>query len=317
MSEGRGRLIVTAKTMARVLDTFRGELEQGGWVVETHLPNGQFFDSKELTEVCSGATAAIIGDDEASDEFFRKTAPHLQLLVKWGVGTDTIDFRSAQQHGVVVRNTPGAFGNEVADLAMGYVLALARHIVDIHNNVSAGEWKQVTGQTLKGKTIGLVGLGSIGQAVAMRAPGFGMTVIYSDPFVDEESLHVDAKRLEIPELFRDADFVVLTCPSTEETKALANSKTFALMKPSAYLINVARGDLVVETDLHEALAHQLLAGAALDVFEHEPLSEHSPLRSHSNVIFGAHNGSNTYEGLLNASRVATDIVLAWSGKESG
>lgn len=300
--------------MARVLDTFREELEQGGWQVEPHLPNGQFFDSSELIEMCDGATAAIIGDDDASDDFFQKTAPHLRLLVKWGVGTDSVDFDSARRHGVVVRNTPGAFGNEVADLAMSYVLALARHIVDIHNHVSAGQWKQVTGQTLEGKTIGIVGLGSIGQAVAARAPGFGMRVIYSDPFVEEESLNVDAKRLEISQVFCDADFVVLTCPSNEDTKALANKRSLALMKPTAYLINVARGDLVVEADLHEALASQSLAGAALDVFEHEPLSEHSPLRSHANVIFGAHNGSNTHEGLRNASRVATDIVLAWTGK---
>ena len=302
------KVVVTARTMSRVVEPFQKELRANGWEVNIILPEGQAFSSGDLAEAGVGAEAMIIGDDEASEEFFSYVAPCLRLLVKWGVGTDSIDFRAAERFGVKVHNTPGAFSNEVADLALAYVLALSRGVVDTHLQVVRGAWPQNPGTTLSGKTMGLIGFGAIGQGTAHRAQAFGMDVLFYDPYFAGQIPPGCADRGR-DQIFSEADFVVLACPSTAETRGIINSKSLALMKPSSFLVNVARGDLVIEDDLVAALNNGSLAGAALDVYQHEPLPSSSELRDFQNVIFGAHNGSNTLEGLMRASSMATEIVL--------
>ena len=308
-NSGGRKIVITAQTMSRVVEPFQQILSDKGWDVRITLPKGQSFSSRDLAEAGRGARAMIIGDDEATEEFFSSVSPSLKVLVKWGVGTDSIDFQAAERFGVEVHNTPGAFSDEVADLALAYVLALSRHVVDTHLQVVGGAWPQISGTTLSGKTLGLVGFGAIGQATANRAQAFGMDVLFYDPYFTGQNPPGCVKR-DSDQIFREADFVVLACPSTPETRGIVNSKSLALMKPSSSLVNVARGDLVIEEDLVAALTEGSLAGAALDVYQDEPLPVSSSLRDISNVIFGAHNGSNTVEGLMRASSMATDIVLA-------
>ena len=305
------KVLVTARTMSRVLSAFVPVLERAGWIVDCETPAGQRFAAEDLAGLAEGCHAMIVGDDELSPDFFARAPETLGLVVKWGVGTDSIDYLAAEAAGVRVFNTPRMFGAEVADLAMGYVLSLARNIVAVHSAVQAGVWPQPEGITLAGRTLGIVGFGDAGQSLARRAAAFGMDVIFSDPYFPANP--EDDRRREVAELFGEADFVVMTCPSTSETRGMVAQASLSLMKHGSFLVNVARGDLVVEEDLCDALASGQLAGAALDVFGEEPLPMSSPLRDQSSVIFGAHNGSNTRAGLLRASERATEIVIDWGG----
>lgn len=303
--------MVTARRMSSVMEYFRHDLEDAGWEVVVVLPDGQYFDDQSLAKVCSGATAAIIGDDVANRNFFERV-PTLEVLVKWGVGIDSVDKVAAEESGVFFRNTPAVFGAEVADLAMAYVLSLARNLFPVHQGVIAGLWPQPIGISLEGRTIGILGFGNIGRQLAHRAEAFGMGILFFDPFVEKEEGVLWRKAESVDTIFMEADFLVLTAPSTEMTRGIVGREHISLMKPSSFLVNVSRGDLVVESNLAEALRAGTIAGAALDVFEEEPLPLDAGLRQSPNIIFGSHNASNTIEGLVRASQVATDIVIGWS-----
>jgi D-3-phosphoglycerate dehydrogenase len=305
------RLVITAANMIKVLGLLGEELESLGWDVSSASPTGQFFTCKELLKLSAGANAMIIGDDQATKEFFEGKASKLGLLVKWGVGTDSIDLVAAKQAGVEVFNTPGVFGAEVADLAMGYVLSLARHIVQVHDAVRDLQWIKPSGLSLVGKTLSIIGFGDVGSNLATRATAFGMKIIYYDPFV----LNSNYPTCSIEEIFAEGDFVVLTCPSTDQTRGIVSRANLKLMKKNSFLINVSRGDLVVEEDLADALNSGQIAGVALDVFNVEPLPESSTLRSCKNILFGAHNGSNTSEAVFRASKKAIEIVADWQSRE--
>ena len=301
--------MVTARTMVSVLENFAERIEASGWDLSWSVPTGQAFTATELTEVVKGSDAAIIGDDAASSDFFATVHQELRLLVKWGVGTDSIDLVAAEASGVKVRSTPGVFGAEVADLAMGFVLALARNILQTHDAVRTGEWVHPPGRSLSGKTLSIIGLGDAGRNLADRAKSFGMVVRYFDPHVDRSPVALQCENVN--QAAEGADFLVLTCPSNAETRGIASKSLFDLMLPGAVFVNVARGDLVREIDLVDALNSGQLSGAALDVYHEEPLGINSPLRGCDNLIFGAHNASNTHEALLRASETALDIVLKW------
>jgi D-3-phosphoglycerate dehydrogenase len=195
---------------------------------------------------------------------------------------------------------------------MGYVVLLARGLHTIDRDVRAGGWLKIEGSTLSDATLAVVGFGSIGRAVARRAAAFGMTVEAFDPLptsrADMSMLGV--RPMELDALFERADYVVLCCPLTPETYHLVDRRRLALMRSTARLVNVARGPLVDEAALVEALRGGRLRGAALDVFEVEPLPLSSPLREFDSVILGSHNGSNTAEGVRRTSRLAFDNLIA-------
>ena len=256
-----------------------------------------------------GVVGMIAGDDELNRKFF-ETASDLRVLIRWGIGMDSVDHGAAKDHSVVVRNTPAVFGGEVADSAMAYVLMLARghHLVDAA--VRGGSWPKREGISLAGSVMGVVGLGDIGVQVTRRALGFGMKVRGYDPYVSGESIPSEVQVCnELESLLQEAAFVVLTCPLTDETYHLINEWTLAQMRRDAYLINVARGPVVDEVALIDALSAGGIAGAGLDVFEVEPLPASSALRDLPSVVLGAHNGSNTREGVARASNQAVTTLL--------
>lgn len=266
----------------------------------------QHFDSDEMKIILKDSHVAIVGDDEI-DKQVMQSAANLKAIVKWGVGLDSIDLNAAKSLGIPVRNTPAVFGNEVADWCFGYILMLARKQHEIDREVRLGNWMKVQGNTLSGKILGIIGYGDIGKHVASRAQSFGMKLVYFDPKVTQ--VNSIAVAVPLHELLAKSDFVVLAAPLTPDTHHIINEKALKIMKPTSYLINVARGQLVDEKALVEKLENHSLAGAALDVFEVEPLSKDNPLCRFSNVILGSHNASNTKEGVEKVSEMALRIAL--------
>lgn len=300
------KVLVTCRQMQVELPTHQATLEHSGLEVVAPVLAGQHLSAAELAPLGSGVVAMIAGDDELNHEFF-DAFPDLRVLVRWGIGMDSVDFEAAVEHGVVVRNTPGVFGEEVADAAFGYILNLARRHHAIDRDVRTGAWPKFEGVSLSGETLGVVGLGSIGRAVSRRAHGFGMTVLAHDPFIDKSIS--DVPLVELQALLANSRFVVLTCPLAPETHHLMSAERLAQMRSDAFLVNVARGPVVDEDALADALAGRSIAGAGLDVFEVEPLPSESPLRGFDNVILGAHNGSNARAGVVRASARAVAVLL--------
>jgi D-3-phosphoglycerate dehydrogenase len=276
-------------------------------VIAPDLGGRQQFTAAELLEYGGSNLVGIIaGDDQLDREFFEGAA-QLKTVIRWGIGMDSVDHVAAKDHGVSIRNTPGVFGQEVADSAFGYILNLSRGFISVDSAVRRGEWPKWEGLTLAGTRLGIVGFGAIGREIAKRGIGFGMDVVACDPFVARESADVEIVELDL--LLTTSRFIVLACPLTSETFHLINADRLSLVRPEAYLVNVARGPVVLETDLIAALKADRLAGAALDVFEVEPLPLTSELRTLPNVVLGAHNGSNTREGVIRASSTAVDFLV--------
>lgn len=300
-------VLVTCRQMQLELPKYRDRLESLGYaVIVPDLDGRQQFTARELLDAGGPELVGIIaGDDELSRSFI-EGAPNLKSIVRWGIGTDSVDFDAAREHGVAVRNTPGVFSDEVADAAMSFVLALARGTVEVDSAVRSGGWPKWEGVTLSGTTMGIVGYGSIGRAVARRARAFGMSVIASDPYAESDGL---ADLVPIADLLRQSRFVVLAAPLNAETQHLMNQERLAMMQPDGYLINVARGAIIDEAALVDALSANKLAGAAFDVYETEPLPRASALRHLPGVILGAHNGSNTREAVVRASEAAIEYLI--------
>lgn len=300
-------ILVTCRQMQVELPRLRERMETLGYeVIAPDLDGRQQFTAAELLEYSSRLVGIIAGDDELSQEFFAG-AGRLKTVIRWGIGMDSVDHEAALRHGVRVRNTPGVFGQEVADSAFGYILNLARGHAVVDAAVRRGEWPKWEGFTLAGTRLGIVGFGAIGHEIAKRGMGFDMDVVVCDPFV--ETAPGGVQLTDIDELLATSRVIVLACPLTPATFHLIDAARLARIRSDAYLVNVARGPVVLEADLIEALKARRLAGAALDVFEVEPLPLDSELRTLPNVLLGAHNGSNTREGVARASRAAVDFLL--------
>lgn len=301
------QVLVTCRQMQVELPRHRDRIESHGYdVVAPDLGARQQFTAAELLERGPRMVGIIAGDDDLSREFFEK-ASRLKVVIRWGIGMDSVDHEAAREYGVTVRNTPGVFGAEVADSAFGYILNLARGHNIIDAAVRGGRWPKWEGITLAGTRLGIVGFGSIGREVAARGRGFGMDVVASDPFVDIAP--TDVVMVPLEQLLSTSRFIVVACPLTSATSHMFNADLLALVREDAFLINVARGPVVVEADLIRALQRRQLAGAALDVFEVEPLPMDSELRQLPNVVLGAHNASNTREGVARASAAAVDLLV--------
>jgi D-3-phosphoglycerate dehydrogenase / 2-oxoglutarate reductase len=300
-------VLVTCRQMQVELPRHRDRIEKLGYdVVAPDLAGRQQFNAAELLEYSDRLVGIIAGDDELDRTFFDGAAK-LKTVIRWGIGMDSVDHEAARDHGVTVRNTPGVFGQEVADSAFGYILNLVRGYIEVDAAVRRGEWPKIEGVTLAGAQLGIVGFGAIGREIAKRAKGFDMDVAAYDPFADAGQ--TDVPIVELDKLLATSRFIVLACPLTPQTLHLINAQRLALVRPDAYLVNVARGPVVVEKDLVAALKSGRLAGAALDVFEVEPLPLDSELRTSPNVVLGAHNGSNTREGVVRASNAAVDFLI--------
>ncbi|MGC9114951.1 MAG: glyoxylate reductase [Fervidicoccaceae archaeon] len=253
-------------------------------------------------------------------------AKNLRIIAQYAVGFDNIDIRYATEKGVYVTNTPEVLTHATADLAMALLLAVTRRIVEADSFVRNGEWERsrtgwhplmLLGMELNGKILGVIGMGRIGREVAKRARSFGMKIVYYDlrrlPQEEEDSL--GAKFLDLEELLSTSDVVTIHANLTEETRHLINEQRLRLMKPTAYLINVARGAIVDTNALVKALKEGWIAGAGLDVFEEEPLPASHELTKLKNVVLVPHIGSATIEARnAMAEKVALNLIEFLNGR---
>jgi D-3-phosphoglycerate dehydrogenase len=242
-------------------------------------------------------------------------APRLRIIAKHGVGVDNIDIPAATNRGIVVTTAPSANDQAVADLAMALLLALVRRVPEASASVKAGRWARFLGAGLAGKTMGILGLGRIGQNVARRAKGFGVELIGADPRWPEEAAQaIGIRRVDLPGLLAESDLISLHAPLTPETHGLIGAREIALMKPGVWIVNTSRGKVVNEQAMHEALVSGQVAGYATDVFETEPPTG-SPLLALPNVIGTPHMGTHTRESiLLMGDRVAQAVLCTFRGE---
>ena len=309
-------ILVTCGHLQRHIAHYQPNIQAHGIKVWVPPLSGQQFTESEMIAMLPEADVTIAGDDPLGRVVLEAgVAGRLRGLVRWGIGTDNVDKPVATALGLPVYNTPGMFNNEVADLALGHILCLTRHLQKMDRDVREGKWTRYEGVSLAGKTAGVVGLGGIGREIARRCAAFGMNVIGSDiVHLDEALLHsVGAKQESFEDVVTHSDIVILACNLTPQNHHLFNASVFDAMKPGAIIVNVARGPIIDEMALVDALRSGKISAAGLDVFEVEPLSRESPLRNFDNCLFGTHSGSSTTEAIQRTNSIRVDIALAMLG----
>jgi D-3-phosphoglycerate dehydrogenase / 2-oxoglutarate reductase len=303
------RVLITCPPALATADQYVARLSPEGVTVMTAAVVQQLSEA-DLLPLVGDIEGLIAGDDQLTARVL-EGAPRLRVIVRWGIGMDNVDLAAAERLGVRVVNTPGVFGDEVADVAIGYLILLARQLHRIDSGVRAGGWPKPQGVSLAGRRLAIVGLGSIGRSVARRGAAMGMSVAGCDisPVARElaaaDGVHVG----ELDLLAEECDALVLCSPLTPQTRQMINAALIARMPAGAWLVNVARGGLVDEPALIAALQSGHLGGAALDVFDSEPLPPDSPLRTLDNVILGSHNASNTADAVARVNALACELLL--------
>ncbi len=280
-------------------------------VLDKRLPEA------ELLPVVADAAALVVRSETKITRKVMEAAPKLRVVGRAGVGVDNVDVDAATERGVVVMNTPGGNTITTAELTFAMLLSLARKVPQAHGTMVAGKWdrKAFQGVELAGKTLGVLGMGRIGGEVAKRATAFGMRVIAYDPFLNEaraRALGVEVVS-DVDVLYRDADFITVHMPATDETRGMLNAAAFAKMKPGVRIVNCARGEIVVDQDLLAALDSGKVAAAALDVFVAEPLAADHPFRKHPAITLTPHLGASTAEAQekcgIEVAEVITNYLL--------
>jgi D-3-phosphoglycerate dehydrogenase len=267
------------------------------------------FDADALVEMLGDCDAVIAGAEPYTRHVI-ESLPNLRVIARTGVGFDAIDLEACDERGIVVATTPGVNHHSVAEHTIALLMGLARGFPETDRQVREGRWQRIARPRVMGRTLGLVGLGRIGQATATRGVGLGLKVIAYEPFPNPE--FVEQWKIELTsldDLLRRSDYVSLHCPMSPENRHLINARTLAMMKPGAVLINTARGALVDERALYEALQSGHLRGAGLDVFEVEPLPLESPLLTLDNVLLAGHVAGLDEESHDDTFSMAARIIL--------
>lgn len=287
-------VLFTAPYMIPFLDRFRPVFERHS--LDLIVPEvREHLEEEHLLEFAGQFDGAICGDDRYTARVLEACAPRLRVISKWGTGIDSIDAEACSRLNIRLYRTPNAFTLPVSDTVMGYILAFARRLPWMDREMKAGKWHKLPGRALSECTLGVIGVGDIGKAVVRRARAFGMRVLGNDiiainhVFITETGIEM----VDLPALLGQSDFVSLCCDLNPTSHHLINARTLAMMKPTAVLINTARGPVVDEPVLVEALRAGTIAGAALDVFAVEPLPADSPLRKMDNVMLAPHNANSS------------------------
>jgi glyoxylate reductase len=306
----RSKVLISRVLPDDVLATIRGRADVDAFLEDRPMPRA------DLLARVPGKQGLICAISEAIDEELLAAAPGLRVVSNVAVGFNNIDVAAASRRGVVVTNTPDVLTETTADFAWALLMATARRVTEADRYVRDGRWTQwefqlLLGGDVYGKTLGVVGFGRIGRAMARRALGFNMRVLYqdavaADPAVERE---LNATRVDLGRLLRESDFVTLHTPLLPETRHLMNAETLKTMKPTAYLVNASRGPVVDEAALARALAEGWIAGAGLDVFEDEP-RVHAALLGRSDVVVAPHIGSASVDTRRAMAALAVDNCLA-------
>lgn len=307
MTETTWRVLIGSRSFGKRIPDHITRLEEAGCEV---IPNtlGRAYRADELLAVLPGMDAIITGTDELTAQVIA-AAEGIKTIAKHGVGLETIDLEAARANGVIVSSTPGTNHESVADLTLALLLALARGVVRSHNDVTQGGWQPFYGMELMGKTLGIVGLGRIGKAVCVRAQAFGMAVIAHDPYPDNGWAEAhDVPFVSMAQLLAEADVVTLHAAAEMIERPPIGAPELAAMKPTALLINTARGALVDEDALFVALRDGQIAGAGLDAFVHEPPFG-SRLLEVDNVVLTAHMGGRTVDAQRKQGEMCIENLL--------
>ena len=307
------RVLVTCPPMLGMIDEFRPVFADKNVALDAPQVV-QTLSEDELCDRLPQMDGWIIGDDPATARVLEAgAAGRLKAIVKWGVGVDNVDFEAARRLGLPATNTPGVFGNEVADVAMNYVGGLARQTFLIDREIRANNaWPKPRGISLTGRRAGIIGFGDIGRQTARRLIASGMEIYAYDPaYAPAEGLDVTPKPWF--DGVGDCDFLVFTAPLNTATHHMFDEDALAACKDGVRIVNVGRGPVIKEAALLAGLESGKVHSAALDVFEAEPLSPDNPLRGYERCIFGSHNGSNTEDAVRRVSRQAIGELFDFLG----
>ncbi|WP_200377256.1 NAD(P)-dependent oxidoreductase [Thiocystis violacea] len=287
------KILISAPYLLPVVGKYRSILEARGCEVVV-ADVEERLEEADLLPIMGDIDGVVCGDDKFTAKVLA-ASPRLKVLSKWGTGIDSLDQAECARRGIVIKNISNAFSEPVGDTVLGWMLSFARRFQQQTENMRIGGWEKLPGHALNEKTLGVVGVGNTGKAVIRRAHAFGMRILGND-IVEVDPAFIVQHGMEMTDLeslLKQSDYVSLNCDLNETSEFIMNSRTLALLKPDAVLMNAARGPLIRENDLVEALQAGRIKGAALDVYEHEPLPLDSRLRSLPNVILSAHNANSS------------------------
>lgn len=303
------KVLITAPYMQPEVDRFRPVFEE--YDVEVVVPPvEERMEEEGLLDWIGDVDGVICGDDRFTERVL-DAAPNLEVVAKWGTGIDSIDQAACRERDIAVCNTPDAFSEPVADTVLGYVLCFARNLPWMDDAMKGGIWKKIDGFALREATLGVIGVGDVGKTVVQRAEVFGMRILGNDR-VDMPAGFLEAHDVEMVDkqtLLQHSDFVSLNTDLNESSRHLMDAGAFGRMKETAVLINASRGPVVDEEALIDALQSDSIRGAALDVFEKEPLPEDSPLRDMDNVMLAPHNANSSPEAWEHVHRNTIQNLL--------
>jgi len=304
---GKFKVLVTSTSFNKVDPLPRERLVEYGCEIVDN-PFSRPLKENELIPLLENVDGVIAGLDEYSRAAI-SSSRKLRVISRYGVGLDNIDLEAARERAILVVNTPEVNTQAVADLTFGLILAVCRKIPQAHFSTQKGKWGRLIGRGVYKKSIGIIGLGRIGKAVAERARGFSMEILAYDVKDEISSEGQGVRFLPLDELLAEGDFITLHCDLNPGSKGIIGARELALVKKTAYLINTARGGLIDEKTLFEALQKGAIAGAALDAFQDEP-PVNSPLLTLDNIITTPHIGSYTHEALLEMGLIAVENLIA-------
>ena len=283
-------------------------LRQAGHEVRVKQP-AKPYQAEELKELIRGVDALIAGLDEVNQEVIEAGAPTLKIIARNGAGYDKVDLAAAKKYGIAVTTTPAMNSIAVAELAASLMTGLSRQVHRMDATIRNGGWNRVLGHELYGKTIGVLGTGAIGSHLIRICHGFGMNVLAYDLYPKQELVdRYDVKYTNLDEIYRESDYLSLHLPASDETHQMINREAISQMKSSIYLINTARGDLVNEEDLYDALKEKRIRGAGLDAFMQEPFTD-SRFYTLENVLMTPHSGAYTAVSVEQTLVTAAEEVL--------
>ncbi len=287
-------VLISAPYMMPYVDRFRPVFSHYDLKIIVADVNERLSED-EIMRYAGEFDGTISGDDHFTERVIKACLPRLKVISKWGTGIDSIDRAAAAGLGVQVKNTLNAFTLPVSDSVIGYILAFARKQPWMDRDIKNGFWRKIQGKSLSECTLGVIGVGNVGKAVIRRAKAFGMRLIGNDiiQIAPDFLLENYLEMTDLETLLRSADFVTLNCDLNPTSYHLINEYSLPFMKSSAVLVNTARGPIIDEPALINALQHGMIGGAALDVFENEPLPAGSPLRSMDNVMLASHNSNSS------------------------
>ena len=311
-------VLLTAPYLLPSIDRFRPVFTAYG--LELIVPKvHERLSEEELLHYAGQFEGTVCGDDRYTERVLQACVPRLKVISKWGTGIDSIDQQAAARLGIQVRNTPNAFTLPVSDSVLGYILSFARRLPWMDQRMKTGQWQKIPGRSLSECTLGVVGVGNVGKAVIRRARAFGMKILGNDiqPIAPDFILEYGVEMTTLEDLLARADFVSLNCDLNPTSYHLINAERLDMMKPEAVLINTARGPVVDEPALIAALQAGRIGGAALDVFEVEPLPAHSPLLQLDNVMLAAHNANSSPSAWERVHRNTIRNLLEGLGMDTG